>query len=90
MDLEQLDEQLNLSTIGHHIHQRLAALELYDPLTTQVQRYQLWAENLGLYQSGHSSLDYRFREAPSLFMLTHRLLNHLLKTLPIGKVPLQL
>ncbi|KAL8861930.1 MAG: hypothetical protein Q9178_001800 [Gyalolechia marmorata] len=83
MDLEQRDEQPNLSTIGHQIHQRLAALESYDPLITQAQRYELWAENLGLYQSGHSSLDYRFRDAPSIFMLTHRLLNHLLETLPI-------
>lgn len=86
MDLERQDEQLNLSTIGRHIHERLAVLEPYDPLTTQAQRYELWAENLGLYQSGHSSLDYRFRDAPSIFQLTHRLLSHLMETLPTGRL----
>lgn len=85
MGLEQQDEQPNLSAIGRHIHERLAALEPYYRLTTQAQRYELWAENLGLYHLGHSSLDYRFRDAPSIYKLTHRLLSHLMDTLPTGR-----
>ncbi|KAL6718528.1 hypothetical protein ACLMJK_004620 [Lecanora helva] len=33
----------------------------------QSQRFTMWAINLGLYQTGHGSLDYRFRDAPTLY-----------------------
>ena len=85
MGLEQQHTQSNLSDIGRRIHERLMALESYDRLVIQAQRYELWAENLGLYQSGHSSLDYRFRDAPSIHRLTHRLLTHLEETLSTGE-----
>lgn len=32
-------------------------------LTSEVERFQLWAQNLGLFQEGHASLDYRVRDA---------------------------
>jgi|ERR1700734_1157866 hypothetical protein len=32
-------------------------------LILEAQRFQLWATNLGLFQHGHSSLDYRLRDA---------------------------
>lgn len=32
----------------------------------QFERFGLWADNLGLYHRGHSSLDYRLREAEPL------------------------
>lgn len=31
----------------------------------ECERFRLWAANLGLYQQGHSSLDYRLRDADS-------------------------
>lgn len=46
-------------------------------LVNQTQRFELWAKNLGLYHLGHSSLDYRFRDAPSLFEYTVGLLRNL-------------
>ena len=85
MELERESAQPSLSALGRRIHQRLVALEPYDQLTTQAQRYELWAENLGVYHLGHSSLDYRFRDAPSIHRLTYRLLGHLEETLSTGK-----
>jgi hypothetical protein len=46
-------------------------------LVSQAQRFELWAKNLGLYHLGHSSLDYRFRDAPSLSEYTMGLLRNL-------------
>ncbi|KAJ5521422.1 hypothetical protein N7527_005537 [Penicillium freii] len=33
----------------------------------ELQRFELWATNLGLYHRGHSSLDYRCRDSPLVF-----------------------
>ncbi|KAH8429084.1 Serine/threonine protein kinase [Aspergillus melleus] len=52
-------------------------LEDNSRLVNQTQRFELWAKNLGLYHLGHSSLDYRFRDAPSLFGYTFGLLRNL-------------
>lgn len=38
------------------------------------QRFELWATNLGLYHQGHSSLDYRFRDANSVYDFAYKLL----------------
>ncbi|KAG7007820.1 hypothetical protein G7Y79_00008g024580 [Physcia stellaris] len=81
MGLGEKETQTDLGAVGRRIHQRLLSLEPYDQLTTQAQRYELWAESLGVYHLGHSSLDYRFRDAPSIHGLTHRLLSHLEETL---------
>ncbi|PKY00856.1 hypothetical protein P168DRAFT_285012 [Aspergillus campestris IBT 28561] len=43
----------------------------------ELQRFELWSINLGLYQSGHSSLDYRFRDSPTLFYYALGLLQDL-------------
>ena len=40
-------------------------------------RFGLWADNLGLYHRGHSSLDYRLREAETLESLVNNLLEDL-------------
>ena len=86
MEQEQQDTQPDLSALGHPIHKRFVALEQYERITTQAQRYELWAENLGLYHLGHSSLNYRFRDAPSICKLTSRLLSHLTETLSTGRL----
>ena len=41
------------------------------------QRFDLWANNLGLHHRGHSSLHYRLREATILESLVKSLLNDL-------------
>lgn len=47
----------------------------------EMQRFELWARNLGLYTGGHSSLDYRFRDAQLLFDHTLGLLEDLARLL---------
>ncbi|KAI0415037.1 hypothetical protein F5X98DRAFT_233060 [Xylaria grammica] len=32
-------------------------------VTSEAERFQLWGQNLGLFQEGHASLDYRVRDA---------------------------
>ena len=43
-------------------------LQDYSPASWEheAERFSLWANNLGLYHRGHSSLDYRLREAGAL------------------------
>lgn len=45
------------------------------------QRFDLWADNLGLHHHGHSSLQYRLRESTILESLVTGLLNDLRKSL---------
>jgi hypothetical protein len=54
-------------------------------LDNEMQRFELWARNLGLYTGGHSSLDYRFRDAQLLFDHTLSLLRDLDRVLTQGK-----
>ena len=46
-------------------------------IINQSQRFELWSMNLGLYHGGHSSLDYRFRDAPEVFEYVRDLLGDL-------------
>lgn len=43
----------------------------------EADRFGLWANNLGLYHRGHSSLDYRLREAAALERIIGGLLDDL-------------
>jgi hypothetical protein len=52
----------------------------------QFERYSLWADNLGLYHFGHSSLDYRLREAESLQSYIRSLLSDLIGILTNRKL----
>lgn len=81
-----------LAAVGHHIYAIFTALEADDrplehgdsfktSLLIESQRFSLWARNLGLYEYGHSSLDYRFRDAPSVYDYTRQLLDKLEKSL---------
>jgi hypothetical protein len=47
----------------------------------EYQRFNLWADNLGLHHHGHSSLDYRLREAAILKNLVSGLLLDLERSL---------
>lgn len=81
-----------LATIGRRIHHTFKVLEdtnMRDhpdmALENESQRFELWAVNLGLYHHGHSSLDYRFRDAPSVFSFAYKLLQDLEKYLELSK-----
>ncbi|CAG8015090.1 unnamed protein product [Penicillium olsonii] len=43
----------------------------------ELQRFEVWAINLGLYHRGHSSFDYRCRDAPRIFSYALCLLHDL-------------
>ncbi|CEL09352.1 hypothetical protein ASPCAL12489 [Aspergillus calidoustus] len=62
---------------------KLVDLEYQPKVSNEMQRFDLWASSLGLYHTGHSSLDYRFRDSPPLFQYALGLLNDLLETLSI-------
>ena len=77
-----------LAAVGHRIYCAFMSLwenELihkYDgsfqaSLLNELQRFDLWARNVGLYEDGHNSLDYRFRDAPSVYGFTCQLLEKL-------------
>ena len=81
-----------LAAIGRRIHQTFGSfpvdssvLEMEDGLHAawleESQRFGLWAKNLGLYDAGHGSLDYRFRDAPSAYVYARQLLVNLEKSL---------
>ncbi|KAL4909595.1 hypothetical protein BDW74DRAFT_174795 [Aspergillus multicolor] len=82
-----LQQPLSLAAIGKAISIQFSnALTWPDsnwqrPLLIEMQRFELWASNLGLYHSGHSALDYRFRDSPALSQYASRLLITLEETL---------
>ena len=85
----------SLTTVGRRVNQAFTKFEgyldsslglLHEESDNESQRFQLWAVNLGLYQSGHSSLDYRFRDAPSLYEFARKLLLDLERYLGIGQI----
>ena len=84
-----------LAAVGHRIHTVFATLEASNghlkpevsfqaPLSNESQRYELWARNVGIYEDGDSSLDYRFRDTPSIYDYTHQLLGKLEQSLLIS------
>ena len=77
-----------LAVVGKEIHQLFEVLSrsnLEDGLEGystaawehEAERFGLWANNLGLHHRGHSSLDYRLREADALKRLIGNLLDDL-------------
>ena len=84
-----------LAAVGHRIQTLFATLDASDEflkhgdsfqasLSNESRRYDLWARNVGLYEDGDSSLDYRFRDAPSIYDYTHQLLGKLEQSLLIS------
>lgn len=82
-----------LAAIGFDVVQLFNALESAktknyqglerDDLVEQLQRFDLWATNIGLHQRGHASLDYRFRDASAIYQYCQTLLEDLVRTLEI-------
>jgi hypothetical protein len=81
----------SLSDRGRAIQERVESLEslfhtcieLSDITRVQLrdekERFYLWAVNLGLFDSGHSSLDYRLQDAEDAFQYVAGLLDELLE-----------
>lgn len=53
-------------------------------LACEADRFQLWAVNLGLFVSGHASLDYRVRDAGTIRSAAQRLISSLEDALTEG------
>ncbi|KAL2782474.1 hypothetical protein BJX66DRAFT_320644 [Aspergillus keveii] len=78
-----------LAAVGREIRSKFRHLERSEAVNeptwgkcdNERQRFEVWARNLGLYSGGHSSLDYRFRDAQLLFDHTLSLLNDFARTL---------
>lgn len=84
------DANETLAIIGRRIHCSLKSLEKdawfqeaedSTALLNESQRFGLWAKNLGLFDLGHNSLDYRFRDAPVVYEYTRHLLVDLEKSI---------
>ena len=86
------DADETLAAIGRRILRCLESLEkddglhgnrdsLSSGLVNESQRFGLWAKNFGLYDLGHSSLDYRFRDDPVVYRYTRQLLVDLEKSI---------
>lgn len=55
--------------------------------SAEVDRFKLWAVNLGLFVPGHGSLDYRVRDAESLMGTLRRFMTDLNESLKEGEQP---
>lgn len=53
-------------------------------LAGEADRFELWAVNLGLFVSGHGSLDYRVRDAEGIRDTLHRFMKGLNTSLQEG------
>ena len=84
-----------LSRTGHTIHEKFIALldvlpnggKDYRAWEHEYARFSLWADNLGLHHHGHSSLDYRVRDADALRRFTKSLLTDLLENIDDMSTP---
>jgi hypothetical protein len=82
-----------LASVGQDIRSHFVRLQTsqaineakWAKLDHEMQRFELWARNLGLFTGGHSSLDYRFRDAQLVFDHSLSLLRDLAKLLTQGK-----
>jgi len=59
-----------LRAFSAHVPQALD----FGAVKNEYERFDLWAVNLGLYQTGHGSLDYRLRDAETVWRYTETLL----------------
>ena len=98
--MHTVPSEQSLSAIGRQIYSRFDLVKRHidaensrgisaEILEEKAQAFALWAVNLGLYHDGHASLDYRFRDAPSIWSFTRRLLKNMDKSLSLSmnKIP---
>ena len=89
-------EPESLATLGRQIGQNFAKLvadtnhvqlsgSIRETLIDQMQKFRLWADNMGLCIYGHHSLDYRCRDASKVYEYVHQLLTDLEDTINLSK-----
>ena len=85
-------EPESLATVGRQVGQKFADTNHFhfsgstrEILIDQMQKFRLWADNMGLCSYGHHSLDYRCRDAPKVYEYVHQLLTDLGDTLELSK-----
>jgi hypothetical protein len=61
-----------------------------EALQDEFGRFRVWSGNLGALQKGHSSLDYRLRDAPLLLNEVSKLLSELKMNLGAGAYPFRI
>lgn len=71
------DAYETLQKSGPHFLEQLDATAF----RVEMQRFQLWAINLGLYRQDHSSLDYRLRDNEVVRSFSRELLTSLIEAL---------
>ena len=87
-----------MAAIGYRLYHVFESLEvelssletrdvLHAALVDESQRFGLWTKNLGLYETGHNALDYRFRDAPSVYDYARQLLVDLEESLALSTLP---
>lgn len=88
-------DEIDLAALGRDAWARFIgvyqALQTSDPASleqldaaafrAEMQRFQLWAINLGLYRQDHSSLDYRLRDNEVVRSFTEELFKSLIEAL---------
>ena len=81
--MADIADEESLKSIAYRLRHLLkTCLEMNDEpqntvkpaLINEYQRFDIWGRNLGVYQRGHASLDYRFRDAPLVYSFARRLL----------------
>lgn len=96
-DEPSLDTSLGMTVVAE-AHRCLAAFDLclgiddvandsdlLEQIGIQANRFRLWAGNLGVFASGHASLDYRLRVAPEAAEELRRALAALRRCLERGE-----
>lgn len=94
----QRNTNQTLAEVGLRIKNHFVIIEDLDyelestkaAVLNEQERFQLWARNLGLYQRGHSSLDYRLRDSNFIFEYALGLLCGLEQTLYQCRFPVML
>lgn len=85
---QKTELKARLSTLFSANHSKQAILNLSD-LLDEYEQFRVWARNLGVFSSDHSSLDYRLREALEVRDGVLSLLRSLVKDLQECKNPLE-
>ncbi|KAL8816325.1 MAG: hypothetical protein Q9223_004639 [Gallowayella weberi] len=82
--------RITFNNLKSHLASEQEHLTLPNALENASQRFDLWAVNLGLYVTGHSSLEYRLGDAPLIYNYAKQALADLQKYLDISMLQFSL
>jgi hypothetical protein len=81
--LDCLEELALISSRPEHVNVHVFSFK--NDANVETQRFHLWVANLGVLSPGHSSLDYRLRDAESVRLVVEKLLKGLIASTSEGK-----